>query len=69
MISPAASFPQIGARDKSRSNGLGEDQSASRGDVHRYQGIACPFCTRAELGREFLSLEPPTRPARVVVRV
>ncbi len=31
--------------------------------------IACPFCTHAEAVREFLSLEPPTRPARVVVRV
>jgi hypothetical protein len=31
--------------------------------------IACPFCTHADAVREFLSLEPPTRPARVVVRV
>ncbi len=31
--------------------------------------IACPFCTHAEALREFLSLEPPTRPAHVVVRV
>ena len=31
--------------------------------------IACPFCAHAGAVREFLSLEPPTRPARVVVRV
>jgi hypothetical protein len=31
--------------------------------------IACPFCAHAGAVREFLSLELPTRPARVVVRV
>ena len=31
--------------------------------------IACPFCAHAGAARAFLSLEPPTRPARVVVRV
>ena len=31
--------------------------------------IACPFCGHADPVREFLSLAPPTRPARVVVRV
>ena len=31
--------------------------------------IACPFCAHAGAVREFLSLEPPTRAARVVVRV
>jgi hypothetical protein len=31
--------------------------------------IECPFCAHAGAVREFLSLEPPTRPARVVVRV
>ena len=31
--------------------------------------IACPFCAHVAAVREFLSLEPPTRPARVVVRV
>jgi hypothetical protein len=31
--------------------------------------IACPFCTHAGAVREFLSLEPPTRATRVVVRV
>ena len=31
--------------------------------------IACPFCAHVGAVREFLSLGPPTRPARVVVRV
>ena len=31
--------------------------------------IACPFCAHAAALREFLSLTPPTRPTRVVVRV
>jgi hypothetical protein len=31
--------------------------------------MACPFCAHAGAVRAFLSLEPPTRPARVVVRV
>jgi hypothetical protein len=31
--------------------------------------IACPFCAHSGAVREFLSLEPPTRAARVVVRV
>jgi hypothetical protein len=31
--------------------------------------LTCPFCAHREPVREFLSLEPPTRPARVVVRV
>jgi hypothetical protein len=29
----------------------------------------CPLCGRVGRVRDFLSLEPPTRPARVVVRV
>jgi late competence protein required for DNA uptake (superfamily II DNA/RNA helicase) len=29
----------------------------------------CPLCDRMGRVRDFLSLEPPTRPARVVVRV
>jgi hypothetical protein len=33
------------------------------------ESIACPFCGHADAVREFLSLTPPTRPARVVVRV
>jgi hypothetical protein len=31
--------------------------------------IACPYCAHTEAVRAFLSLAPPTRPARVVVRV
>jgi hypothetical protein len=31
--------------------------------------IACGYCGRAGAVHEFLSLEPPTRPTRVVVRV
>jgi hypothetical protein len=31
--------------------------------------IACPYCRHAGAAREFLSLEEPTRPARVAVRV
>ena len=31
--------------------------------------IACPFCGHRGAVRAFLSLAPPTRPARVVVRV
>jgi hypothetical protein len=31
--------------------------------------IACPFCAHTAPVRDFLSLAPPTRPARVVVRV
>jgi hypothetical protein len=31
--------------------------------------LACPYCSHAAPLRDFLSLEPPSRPARVVVRV
>ncbi len=31
--------------------------------------IACPYCLNAGAVREFLSLTPPSRPARVTVRV
>jgi len=31
--------------------------------------IACPYCAHAAHVRDFLSLDAPTRPARVVVRV
>jgi hypothetical protein len=31
--------------------------------------LDCPFCSRAGLVRDFLSLGEPSRPARVVVRV
>jgi hypothetical protein len=33
------------------------------------KGLACPYCAHHGPAREFLSLEPPTRPARVVVTV
>jgi hypothetical protein len=32
-------------------------------------GIGCPYCHHTGVVREFLSLAPPSRPARVVVRV
>ena len=31
--------------------------------------LACPYCGHGGAVREFLSLDPPVRPARVVVRV
>ncbi len=31
--------------------------------------LVCPFCDHSAPARDFLSLEPPTRPTRVVVRV
>jgi DNA-directed RNA polymerase subunit RPC12/RpoP len=31
--------------------------------------LACPYCGHAAVVRDFLSLAPPTRPARVAVRV
>jgi hypothetical protein len=31
--------------------------------------LGCPYCGHAGAVRDFLSLSPPTRPARVVVRV
>jgi hypothetical protein len=31
--------------------------------------LACPFCGESGAVRDFLSLTPPSRPARVVVRV
>jgi hypothetical protein len=33
------------------------------------QAIGCPFCGHGGPVRDFLSLAPPSRPARVVVRV
>lgn len=32
-------------------------------------GIVCPYCLHSGVVRDFLSLAPPTRPARVVVYV
>jgi len=31
--------------------------------------LSCPFCDHRGPVRDFLSLEPPTRPARVVLRI
>lgn len=31
--------------------------------------LRCPFCDHHGHVRDFLSLEPPTRPARVIVRI
>jgi hypothetical protein len=31
--------------------------------------LGCPFCSHAGVARDFLSLAPPSRPARVEVRV
>jgi len=39
------------------------------GPVQPADGIGCPFCGTWGAVRDFLSLEDPTRPARVVVRV
>jgi hypothetical protein len=33
------------------------------------EALLCPFCEHRAPVREFLSLTPPTRPARVVIRV
>jgi hypothetical protein len=32
-------------------------------------GLTCPYCSHGGPLREFLSLVPPTRPTRVIVRV
>ena len=39
------------------------------GPLSPADAIACPFCAEAGLVRDFLTLEDPARPARVVVRV
>ena len=39
------------------------------GPVAPADAIACPYCGTAGAVRDFLSLEDPSRPARVVVRV
>ena len=39
------------------------------GPVGPADAIGCPFCGTAGAVRDFLSLEDPSRPARVVVRV
>jgi hypothetical protein len=47
------------------------DAPVSPGDGHLSPAdrVGCPFCGHAAPVRDFLSLEPPTRPARVAVRV
>jgi hypothetical protein len=39
------------------------------GPLSPADGLACPYCGRDGAVRDFLSLTPPSRPARVVVRV
>jgi hypothetical protein len=34
-----------------------------------HEPLSCPVCSHAGAVRDFLSLAPPTRPARVAVRV
>jgi hypothetical protein len=46
-----------------------DDARAARAGALDPGSANAPFCTHANAVREFLSLEPPTRPARVVVRV
>ncbi len=42
---------------------------ALAGPVAPADPIGCPYCGHAGAVRDFLSLAPPSRPARVVVRV
>ena len=42
---------------------------ALAGPVSPGETIGCPFCSHSARVHEFLSLEPPSRPARVEVRV
>lgn len=42
---------------------------APDGAMSLTEPLFCPLCDHAGPVREFLSLEPPTRPARVVIRV
>ena len=42
---------------------------AIAGAVSPAEPLGCPFCRHAGAVRDFLSLAPPTRPARVEVRV
>jgi hypothetical protein len=42
---------------------------ALSGSLHPAAGLSCPYCQHAGFVRDFLSLEAPTRPARVEVRV
>ena len=42
---------------------------ALAGPVAPHDRLLCPYCRHVAYARDFLSLEPPTRPARVVIRV
>jgi hypothetical protein len=42
---------------------------AIAGPMSPAAALACPYCGHAGALRDFLSLAPPSRPARVVVRV
>ena len=42
---------------------------APPGPVAPGDGLACPYCAHSGAVRDFLSLAPPSRPARVEVRV
>jgi hypothetical protein len=42
---------------------------APSGPVAPADPLACPFCATSGRVRDFLSLQTPTRPARVIVRV
>jgi hypothetical protein len=42
---------------------------APAGHVSPADPIGCPYCSHHGAVRDFLSLEPPSRPARVAVRV
>jgi hypothetical protein len=42
---------------------------APAGPLSPADAIACPFCAHAARVRDFLSLDAPTRPARVQIRV
>ena len=42
---------------------------ALAGPVALGDHLLCPYCWHTASARDFLSLEPPTRPARVVVTV
>lgn len=41
----------------------------AEGGVSPADRIACPYCGTTGFVRDFLSLDQPTRPARVVVRI
>jgi len=42
---------------------------APAGPMSPADPLACPFCDHLATVRDFLSLSPPTRPARVEVRI